>query len=156
MQTDRILIGNRAYNKRIYSLSAKLHNCAWVQFIFLVKILCLTLLVTIHFLNWFSNHTMKKPARFDLFNHGDQQMRPTGPNANGFLCKTPFHWTAIPLRFEILVKMTRIVTETARSQQKRSVAKQKRQGRSRSVSEFQILYKRIQKRNESVTSSPRS
>ena len=30
--------------------------------------------------------------------------------------KSPFHWTAIPLRFEILVKMTRIVAETARAQ----------------------------------------
>ena len=28
----------------------------------------------------------------------------------------PFHWTAIPLRFEILVKMKRIVAETARAQ----------------------------------------
>ena len=28
----------------------------------------------------------------------------------------PFHWTAIPLRFEILVKMTRIVAETAKAQ----------------------------------------
>ena len=28
----------------------------------------------------------------------------------------PFHWTAIPLRFEILIKMTRIVAETARVQ----------------------------------------
>ena len=28
----------------------------------------------------------------------------------------PFHWTAIPLQFEILVKMTRIVAEMARTQ----------------------------------------
>ena len=39
-----------------------------------------------------------------------------------FVCRSvlesnpPFHWTAIPLRFEILVKMTRIVAETARAQ----------------------------------------
>ena len=42
---------------------------------------------------------------------------------------------ANPLRFKILVKMTRIVTETAREQKKR-------QGRSRSVWEFQILYRK--------------
>ena len=28
----------------------------------------------------------------------------------------PFHWTAIPLRFEILARMSRIVVETARAQ----------------------------------------
>ena len=30
--------------------------------------------------------------------------------------KPPSHWTAIPLRFEILVKMTRIVAEATRAQ----------------------------------------
>ena len=34
----------------------------------------------------------------------------------GLWPKPPFHWTAISLRFEILVKMTRIVAETARAQ----------------------------------------
>ena len=40
----------------------------------------------------------------------------------------PFHWTAFPLRFEILVKTTRNVAETPRAQQKRHE-------RSRNVSE---------------------
>ena len=40
----------------------------------------------------------------------------------------PFHWTAFPLRFEILVKMTRNMAETPRAQQKRHE-------RSRNVSE---------------------
>ena len=35
---------------------------------------------------------------------------------NTIIIKTPFHWKAIPLRFEILVKMTRIVAETTRAQ----------------------------------------
>ena len=67
------------------------------------------------------------------------------------LVKPPFYWMAILLRFEILVKMTRIVTETARAQLKRP-------GRSRSVLEFQMLYRKDikQKRNESVAPSPMS
>ena len=32
------------------------------------------------------------------------------------LINPTFHWTAIPLRFQILVKMIRIVAETARAQ----------------------------------------
>ena len=34
----------------------------------------------------------------------------------GQFLKLLFHWTAIPLRFEILVKMTRIVAETENAQ----------------------------------------
>ena len=69
----------------------------------------------------------------------------------------PFHWTAIPLRFEILVKMTWIVAETARAQKKRSRIALEAPCRSRIVSDFQILYiERIQKRNESVAPSPMS
>ena len=58
--------------------------------------------------------------------------------------KPPFHWTAIPLRFEILVKMTRIVTEIAR----KVVVEAYRN--------FRFYVKGIQKRNESVAPSARS
>ena len=34
----------------------------------------------------------------------------------GYYTKVPFHWTAIPLQFEILVKMTRIEAEAAIAQ----------------------------------------
>ena len=36
-------------------------------------------------------------------------------HVRGKLVKPPFHWTAIPLRFEILVKMTWIAAETTRT-----------------------------------------
>ena len=59
--------------------------------------------------------------------------------------KPPFHWTAIPLRFEILVKVTRIVTETASAKVVVEVCRN-----------FRFYIERIQKRIESVAPSPRS
>ena len=50
---------------------------------------------------------------------------------NGEPLIPPFHWTAFPLRFEILVKMTRNAAETPRAQQKR-------QEHSRNVSETSL------------------
>ena len=37
-------------------------------------------------------------------------------NVNGIYLKPQFPWMAIPLRFEMLVKVTRIVAETKRGQ----------------------------------------
>ena len=65
----------------------------------------------------------------------------------------PFHWTAIPPRIENLMKMTRVVAETARAQWNHS--------RSAQVVveanlNFRFYIERIQKRNGSVSPTPRS